>query len=233
MVNSTIHYSRGKYFDMKIGILGKKLGMTQFFTEEGRFIPVTVIEAGPCTVLRTFENKVLLGFGDKKEKKTPKPQLEIYKKINVKPAAFTREVAFDVDDKISAGQNITVDIFKEEDFVDIVGTSKGKGFQGGVKRWGWSGGPSGHGSMHHRRVGSVGASSFPSRVLKGLHLPGKMGNKRKTMQNIKVVKIFKDKNLMLVKGVVPGANNGFLEIKIAKKKPAAERPKEETKKAKA
>ena len=215
---------------MKIGILGKKLGMTQVFTEEGRFIPVTVIEAGPCTVLRIFENKILLGFGYKKEKNMPKPQLEIYKKLNVKSAAFTKEVPFDVDGKISAGQSITVDIFKEEDFVDIAGTSKGKGFQGGVKRWGWRGGPSGHGSMHHRRVGSVGASSFPSRVLKGLHLPGKMGNKRKTTQNIKVVKIFKDKNLMLVKGVVPGANNGFLEIKIAKKKPAVERPKEEAKK---
>ena len=218
---------------MRIGILGKKLGMTQFFTEDGKFVPVTVIEAGPCTVLKTFENKILLGFGYKKEKNTPKPQLEMYKKLNVKPAAFTREVPFDVDDKISAGQNITVDIFKEEDFVDIAGTSKGKGFQGGVKRWGWRGGPSGHGSMHHRRVGSVGASSFPSRVLKGLHLPGKMGNKRKTTQNIKVVKIFKDKNLMLVKGTVPSADNGFLEIKIAKKKPAVERLKEEVKKEKA
>jgi len=203
---------------MKIGLLGKKIGMTQIFTEDGEFVPVTVIEAGPCTVLRILERKVMFGFGDKKEKNTPRPELGFYKKINVKPRAFVKELSFDIDDKLSIGQQITVDIFKEKDFVDISGTSKGKGFQGGVRRWHWRGGPDSHGSMHHRRVGSVGGSSFPSRVWKGQRLPGRMGNERKTVQSIKVVKVYKEKNLLLVRGQVPGANNGYLEIMIAKKK---------------
>ncbi|MBU4312905.1 MAG: 50S ribosomal protein L3 [Candidatus Omnitrophica bacterium] len=211
---------------MKAGILGKKLGMTQIFTEEGEFVPVTVIEAGPCTILKVLKNKVMLGFGVKKEKNTPKPELGFYKKLDVKPSAFVKELAFDVNDKISAGQQLTLDIFKEKDFVDVTGTSIGKGFQGGMKRWGWSGGPDGHGSMHHRRVGSIGGSSYPSRVWKGLHLPGRMGNKKKTTQNLEIVKIVKDKNMLLVKGPVPGADNGYLEIRLAKKKPVV-RGKEE------
>lgn len=205
---------------MKIGLLGKKLGMTQIFTEEGDFVPVTVIEAGPCVVLRVMDGKAMLGFGEKKEKRSSKPESGFYKKVNVKPQALVKEMLFDTGEGLSVGQQITVDIFREKDFVDITGTSKGKGFQGGVKRWGWAGGPSGHGSMHHRRIGSVGGSSYPSRVWKGLHLPGRMGNKRKTVQSLEVIKVFKDKNLMFVKGPVPGANNGYLEIKIAKKKPA-------------
>lgn len=205
---------------MKLGLLGRKLGMTQVFTEEGVFVPVSVIEAGPCTVLKVLENKVMLGFGDRKEKNTPNPETAFYKKINVKPKAFVKEILFDVDDKISVGQEITVDIFKEKDFVDITGTSKGKGFQGGVKRWNWRGGPGGHGSMHHRRIGSIGGSSFPSRIWKGQHFPGRMGNEKKTTQNLEVIKIYKDKNLMLVKGPVPGANNSYLEVRIAKKIPA-------------
>lgn len=205
---------------MKIGILGKKIGMTQIFTEEGVYVPVTVIEAGPCAVLKVLKAKLLLGFGNRKEKNVPKPELGVYKKINVKPKAFVKEMFFDINENMAPGQNITVDVFKEKDFVDITGTSIGKGFQGGVKRWHWSGGPSGHGSMHHRRIGSVGGSSYPSRVWKGLHLPGRMGNKRKTVQNLEIVKVDKDKNLMLVKGPVPGADNGYLEIRIAIKKPA-------------
>ena len=213
---------------MKIGILGKKLGMTQIFTEEGEHVPVAVIEAGPCTVLRVLEDRVMLGFGERKEKSTPKQELGFYKKVNAKPKAFVKEMPFDIKEEISVGQDITVDIFKEKDFVDITGTSKGKGFQGGVKRWNWRGGPGGHGSMHHRRVGSIGGSSFPSKVNKGQRLPGRMGNERKTVQNLEVVKVYKDKHLMLVKGAVPGANNGYLEIRIAKKKPVV-RPKEEAK----
>ena len=214
---------------MKIGILGKKLGMTQIFTAEGYSIPVVVIEAGPCTVLKVLKNRVVLGFVERREKGTPNQELGFYKKINVKPKAFVKEMLFDVENEISVGQDIRVDIFKEKDFVDIAGTSKGKGFQGGVKRWHWRGGPSGHGSMHHRRVGSIGGSSFPSKVNKGQHLPGRMGNKRRTVQNLEVVKVYKDKNLMLVKGAVPGSNNGYLEIRIAKKRLAV-RPKEEAKK---
>ena len=208
---------------MKAGILGKKLGMTQIFTDEGGFVPITVIEAGPCAVLKTGEGKALLGFDRKKEKNTTKPLLAMYKKLNVEPRAFVREIAFDSLEGISAGQEVTVDIFREKDFVDVTGVSKGKGFQGGVKRWHWKGGPGGHGSMHHRRVGSVGASSFPSRVMKGQRLPGRMGNKRNTIQSLEVLKIVKDKNIMLVKGSVPGANNGYLEIRVAKKKEPAKR----------
>lgn len=203
---------------MKAGILGKKIGMTQIFTEEGVFVPVTVIEAGPCVILKVLKDKLMIGFGVKKEKKTLKPEIGFYKKINVKPSAFVKEIPFDVTENISVGQQITVDIFKEKDFVDIAGTTIGKGFQGGVKRWGWAGGPSGHGSMHHRRVGSVGGSSYPSRLWKGLHLPGRMGNNRKTIQNLEIVKVYKDKNMILVKGSVPGSDNGYLEIKFAKKK---------------
>jgi len=203
---------------MKIGLLGKKIGMSQIFKEDGTFVPVTVIEAGPCVILRVLKDKLLLGFSDKREKNTPNPELGLFKKVNSKPKHFVREIPFDTDEKLSEGKDVTVDIFREKDFVDITGTSIGKGFQGGVKRWHWRGGPSGHGSMHHRRVGSVGASSFPSRVIKGLHLPGRMGNKRRTAQSLEVVKIYKDKNLMLVKGPVPGSRNGYLEIRIAMKK---------------
>ncbi len=213
---------------MKIGILGKKIGMTQVFTEKGKFIPVTVIEAGPCVVLNALKDKVMLGFGDRKEKNTPKPELGLYKKLKVGPKAFVKEIPFDVDENITAGREITADIFRERDFVDITGTSIGKGFQGGVKRWHWAGGPDTHGSMHHRRVGSIGGSSYPSRVWKGQRLPGRMGNKRRTVQNLEVFKIYKDRHLMLVKGPVPGADNGYLEIRISKKKLSL-RPKEEKK----
>jgi len=204
---------------MNIGILGKKLGMTQIFTEDGKFIPLTVVEAGPCTVLKVHEHKLTLAFGDRREKNTPNPELAVYKKLNSKPKAYVREMAFDSDEGVSAGSQITVDIFKEKDFVDITGTSKGKGFQGGVKRWGWAGGPDSHGSMHHRRVGSIGGSSYPARVWKGMHMPGRMGNKKNTVQNLEVIKVYKEKNLILIKGPVPGANNGYLEIKSAKKIP--------------
>lgn len=217
---------------MRIGILGKKLGMSQVFTEEGRFVPVTVIEAGPCTVLNVKEGKALLGFGNKKEKNTPRQELGVYKKINASPSAFVKEVKFELDGKAVVGQQVTIDIFKERDFVDITGTSKGKGFQGGVKRWGWAGGPSSHGSMQHRKPGSIGGSSFPSRVWKGQKFAGRMGNEKKTVQNLEVVKVYKEKNLMLVKGAVPGANNDYLEIRTAKKRPepAAIKVKEEVKK---
>ena len=211
---------------MKIGLLGKKLGMTQIFTEDGTFVPVTVIEVGPCTILKVAEGKILLGFGNKKEKNTTKQEMGLYKKVGASPSAFVKEIIFDAKDNVNVGEKITVDIFREKDFVDISGTSKGKGFQGGVKRWGWAGGPKSHGGMHHRRVGSIGGSSYPSRVWKGLHLPGRMGNKRKTVQNLEVMKIYKEKNMMLVKGPIPGADNSYLEINIAKKK-IVSRQKEE------
>ena len=214
---------------MRLGILGKKIGMTQLFTEEGKFIPVTVIEAGPCVVLDVKDKKVLMGYGSKKEKNTSKSEMGLYKKAKTVPKALVKEIYFDIDDNVSVGQEISVDIFQENDFVDIIGRSIGKGFQGGVRRWHWRGGPDGHGSMHHRRVGSIGGSSYPSRIWKGQRFPGRMGNQKKTVQNLKIVKICKDKNLILVKGPVPGSKNGYLEIRIAKKRQAAPRIKKENK----
>ena len=210
---------------MKVGILGKKIGMTQVFSEEGAYVPVTVIEAGPCTVLNVAEKKVMLGFGKKKESRASKPQLGFYKKINQKPSLFVKEIPFEAHDKVNVGQQITVDIFKENDFVDVVGTSIGRGFQGVVKRHHFKGGPGGHGSMFHRAPGAIGSQAggrgCRKDVPKGKRFPGHMGNERKTVQSLKVVKVLKDKNILLVKGCVPGSRNGYLEIKLAKKRKAA------------
>jgi len=205
-----------------IGLLGKKIGMTQIFNEEGAYVPVTVIEAGPCTVLDVSGKRIRLGFGKKKEKNTAKPQLGFYKKIGQKPNAFVRELPFDAKDKVNVGQQLTVDIFKEKDFVDIAGTSIGKGFQGVVKRHNFKGGPGGHGSMFHRAPGGIGSQAggrgCRKDVPRGKRFPGHMGNERKTTQNLQVIKVFKEKNIILVKGCVPGCRNGYLEIKTAKKK---------------
>lgn len=207
---------------MRIGLLGKKIGMTQIFSEEGFLIPVTVIEAGPCTVLNISDKKVRLGFGKKKEKNVPKPQLALYKKLNQAPSSFVKEIAFDSKDKIIVGQQITVDIFKEKDFVDVTGTSIGRGFQGVVKRHHFKGGPGGHGSMFHRAPGGIGSQAggrgCRKDVPRGKRFPGHMGNERITMQNLQVVNVLKEKNLLLLKGAVPGCRNGYLEIKTAKKK---------------
>jgi len=192
--------------DMK-GILGKKLGMTQIFDEAGRLTPVTVIEAGPCPVLqvKTAEkdgySAAQIGFGESKRKR------------------FVREIRLSPDQKSEKGQTVKVDIFKQGGFVDVTGTSIGKGFQGGVKKWHWKGGPKTHGSMQHRKPGSIGASADPSRVFKGQHMPGRMGGYQVTMQNAKVVKVDAENNLLLVRGAVPGPDGGFLIIKQAKKKP--------------
>ena len=205
-----------------VGLLGKKIGMTQIFNGDGNFVPVTVIEAGPCTVLNVSEKKIRLGFKEKKEKNTARPQLGFYKKINQKPSAFVKEISFDAKEKANVGQQITVDIFKEKDFVDITGTSIGRGFQGVVKRHHFKGGPGGHGSMFHRAPGGIGSQAggkgCRKNVQKGKRFPGHMGNERKTMQNLQVVKVLKEKNILLVKGAVPGCRNGYLEIKSAKKK---------------
>jgi len=208
---------------MRIGLLGKKIGMTQIFSEDGAYVPVTVIEAGPCTVLNISENnKVRLGFGLKKEKHTTKPQLGFYKKINQKPNVFVKELSFDAKDNINVGSEITVDIFKEKDFVDVTGTSIGRGFQGVVKRYHFKGGPGGHGSMFHRAPGGIGSQAggrgCRKDVPKGKRFPGHMGNERKTIQSLQIVKVLKEKNLLLVKGAVPGCRNGYLEIKSAKKR---------------
>ncbi len=214
------------------GILGKKIDMTQVFGEDGQIIPVTVIAGGPCSVLqiKTRESDgydaIQLGFEDIKELKLSKPLRGKFKKSKVAPKKFIKEIYVPEPKTYHLGQNIDVAIFAPGDFVDIVGISKGRGFQGGVKRWGWSGGPKSHGSMSHRAPGSIGASAFPSRVFKGHHLPGHMGNQRITVQNLEVIKVDKENNLLVVKGSVPGHKNSYLLIKKSKKKKAKPQKKE-------
>lgn len=207
------------------GILGKKIGMTNIFSESGRFIPVTLIEAGPCSVLNTKTKDfagyqaVALGYGEIKPSKVNNPQKKQFAKWKISPKKVIRELRHDEAlPEVKSGDIINVSIFKTGDFVDITGTNIGKGFQGGMKRWHWRGGESGHGSMFHRRVGSVGASSYPSRVHKGKTMPGHMGSRRNTIQNLKVVSVEEEKNLLVVMGSVPGHEGGLLIIKHAKKK---------------
>ena len=199
-------------------ILGKKIGMTQVFAEDGRRVSITAIEAGPCAILSIKDKSIQLGFDEIKESKVKKPLLGIFKKIGIGPCKFIKEVVRDVSYEYKVGEELKVDLFKAGDFVDVTGISIGKGFQGGMKRWGWHGGPQTHGSTSHRRVGSIGSSTTPGRVWKGHHLPGHMGADRVTIQNIRVIKTDLEKNLLLVQGGVPGYNNGYLIIRKAKKK---------------
>jgi large subunit ribosomal protein L3 len=212
------------------GILGKKIGMTQIYGKSGEFIPVTVIEAGPCVVLQVKSGQkdgyhaVQIGFGNKKEKNTNKPLMGKFKKINSKPMSFVREIYVDSIEGIKPADVLTVDIFTPGEYVDVRGTSIGKGFQGGVKRWNWSRGPMSHGSMSHRAPGSIGVTD-PPRVLKGKTLPGQMGNKRFTVQGLEVVELDKENSLLLLKGAVPGAKNNYLVInKSVKKKKKIDKP---------
>jgi large subunit ribosomal protein L3 len=202
------------------GLLGKKIGMTQIFDTEGNVIPVTAVEVGPCFVLAVKDNpkKVLLGFEAAKESRLNKPQAGFFKKIGVTPLRKLEEVTSTDNKDYTIGQEIKVDFFKPGDFVDVTGTSIGKGFQGGMKRWNWGGGPAAHGSMHHRRVGSIGSSSDPSRVYRGQHMPGHMGMDTKTVQNLRVLAVDVEKNIILVKGAVPGPKNAYLTINKALKK---------------
>lgn len=198
------------------GILGRKIGMTQVFAEDGRLLPVTVIEAGPCRVVQVKEPEkdgyaaTQLGFCEiKKEKNVTKPMLGHFKKASLPPYHFLREIKME---GFKVGDTITVDIFNKGDRLSITGVSKGKGFQGVVKRFHYHGGPASHGSMFHRAPGSIGSSSFPSRVWKGKGLPGHMGNERVTTRNIEVIDVRKGQNLLVVKGAVPGPNGGYLII---------------------
>lgn len=203
-----------------IGLLGKKIGMTQVFSDDGRFLSVTAIEAGPCPVLAVNEKSIQLGFDITDEKRLKKPLAGYFKKISVSPRKFIREVSKEATRDYKVGEELKVDLFKSGDFVDVTGTSIGKGFQGGMKRWHWHGGPMTHGSTSHRRVGSMGSTTTPGRVWKGHHLPGHMGNHRTTTQNLKVVKIDAQNNILLVEGSVPGSKNSYVIIKKAKKKVA-------------
>lgn len=202
-------------------ILGRKVGMTQVWGEGDTLIPVTVIEAGPCVVTQVKTLKrdgytaVQIGFGDIAEKKVNKPLAGHFAKGKVSPKAHLAEIRTGEDDKLKVGDQITVDAFADAKSVHVSGTSKGKGFAGVMKRHGYRGGPGGHGSHFHREPGSVGMASTPSRVLKGLRLPGHMGNENVTVRNLEVVKVDAEQNLLLVKGAVPGAKGGILTIRLA------------------
>ena len=202
------------------GLIGKKLGMTQIFDKNGNVVPVTVVEAGPCVVVEVKNNgaKVCLGYQPAKEKHVRRPQQGFFKKIGVAPLRMLREFTTSGEGEYKVGQEIKVNIFKPGDYVEVSGVSIGKGFQGGMKRWHWGGGPAGHGSMHHRRVGAIGACADPSRTFKGTHMPGQMGAKKVTVQGLHVMDIDVDKNLLLVKGAVPGAKNALVTINRSLKK---------------
>jgi large subunit ribosomal protein L3 len=204
------------------GLIGKKVGITQSFDEQGNVFPVTVIHAGPCTVFQKKTQKkdgyfsLQLGFIEEKGVKKPnQPLLGHSRKAGIPPQRILREFRFNEQAEVKEGDQFFVDIFKVGEKVHITGRSKGKGFAGVVKRWGFHGGKDSHGSMFHRAPGSIGASAFPSRVVKGKKLPGQMGDKRVTIKNLVVVRTDKENNLLVVKGAVPGAKGGYLLIRKA------------------
>ena len=204
-------------------IIGRKIGMTQIFDEKGRVIPVTIIEAGPCVVaqVKSVEtdgyNAIQLGFGDVKESKLNKPEKGHFAKAKLALKKHLREFRVDSLEGVNVGDEIKADTFVAGDKIDVQGTSKGKGFQGVIKRHGQSRGPMGHGSMYHRRPGSMGPTSTPGRVFKGKKLPGHMGVETVTIQNLKVVRVDLDKNAILVKGSIPGNKGSIVKIRSAVK----------------
>lgn len=208
---------------MTTGILGKKLGMTQVFDAEGKMIPVTVIEAGPCTVIqkKTVQTDgyeaIQIGFQAKKAQRVNKPEMGHFRKAGKGAFSVLQEVETP-DPGIEVGAEIKVDIFKEGDFVDVCGQSKGRGFQGVMKRWNFRGGRATHGSMFHRAPGSIGASAYPSRVIKNMKMAGHYGNEKTTTLNLKVIGVQPEKNLLLVRGSVPGSKNGMVFVRHAVKK---------------
>ena len=204
---------------MKKGLIGKKIGMTQIFDGTGKVIPVTAIEVGPCVVaqIKTEEtdgyNSIQLGFGTIKENKVNKPEKGHFTKASIVPTKYLREFRVDSIENIKVGDELKADIFAVGDKIDVQGTSKGKGFQGVIKRHGQSRGPMGHGSMYHRRPGSMGPTSTPGRVFKGKKLPGHMGMQTVTIQKLEIVNVDLDKNVILVKGSVPGNKGAILKIR--------------------
>lgn len=204
--------------------LGKKLGMTQVFNENGNIIPVTVVETSPCTVvqLKTEETDgyvaVKVGYENILERKLNKPEKGLFAKNKIAPKKFLKEFRVDSVENYQVGQDLKIsEMFENGEKIDITGISKGKGFQGVIKRYGHARGKETHGSMYHRRVGSMGACSTPGRVFKGKKLPGHMGNEKVTVQNLELVKIDNDRNIILVKGAVPGPKGAYLVIKGAVK----------------
>lgn len=206
------------------GILGKKLGMTQIFAEDGKVVPVTVVQAGPCFVVqrKTTESDgydaVQLGLVEERPpKKVPQPMQGHFDKAGVVPARRLMEFSVDAEDSAQPGDQVKASVFEKDEYVDVIGTSKGKGFQGVVKRYGFGGGKATHGSMFHRAPGSIGQSAWPSRVFPGVRLPGRMGGKRITVKNLQIVEVNEEENLIYLKGAVPGARNSYVALRQAKK----------------
>jgi large subunit ribosomal protein L3 len=203
----------------KEALIGRKVGMTQIFADDGNQIPVTVVKAGPCTIvsIRTKEthgyDALQLGF-EPVTKNVSKPRAGHFKKANVEPTRVLQEVRLDkVEKPYEVGQALTVELFAPGEIVDVVGVTKGRGFQGGVKRHHWRGGEASHGSMFHRAPGSIGASSDPSRVWPGHKLPGRMGGEQRTTLNVSVVRVLPEQNLILIRGAVPGANGSLVLVR--------------------
>ena len=202
-----------------IGLIGKKIGMTQLFDEKGEGIPVTVIEAGPCTIteVRTMERDgyraVQLGFGAVREKRLTRPVVGQFKKRNLGPVRFLREFRVEDLDGLEVGKSLTVSLFEKGRHVDVQGVTKGRGFQGVVKRYGFVAGHASHGPTHGKQPGSIGSSAYPSRVVKGKRLPGRMGGENFTAKNLEVVGVDAEQNVLLVRGAVPGPANGLVTIR--------------------
>ncbi len=203
-------------------VLGTKIGMTQIFDEVGKAVPVTVIKAGPCIVVqkKTLENDgysaIQVGFGEIKEQDTNKPEKGHFEKGQVKPLRYLREFRVEDSGQYDLGQEIKADVFSSGEWVDVIGNSKGKGFAGGIKRWGFHRGPMAHGSKYHRRPGTLG-SKGPARVFKGRKLPGRLGGETTTVQKLLVVKVDLERNLILIRGAVPGAKKSLVTIKSSVK----------------
>jgi large subunit ribosomal protein L3 len=208
---------------MKLALLGKKLGMTQVYDSENQLVPVTVIQAGPCPVVqvknadRDGYHAIQIGFSAQKESRLTKGKLGHLKKAGVSPVARLREIRLTEAPEQKEGDVLDVTLFTEGEMIDVVGTTKGKGFQGVVKRFRTKGGPASHGSMTHRRVGSIGLCQTPGHVFKNQIMPGHMGSVRRTVQNLRVVKIDTEKNLLLIRGNIPGANGDTVLVRASKK----------------
>lgn len=206
------------------GIIGRKVGMTQVFEDSGKAIPVTVIEAGPCPIVQVKTQErdgykaVQLGFGARKESKCNSPKRGHFAKVDIPPTNVLREFRVEALEGVSVGDTVNASLFSEGELVDVTGTSKGHGFTGVVKRYGFAGGRKSHGGEQDlRRTGSIGASATPSRVFKGKRMPGRYGAKRHTVQNLQVIQADADRNLLVVKGAIPGPPNGLLLIRKAVK----------------
>lgn len=204
---------------MKKGLIGKKVGMTQIFADDGRRIPVTVVEAGPCVVLqkKTVETDgyaaLQVGYQSVETSRLNRPQIGHAKKAAKGGFAYLRELKFDDCEQYSVGDVLTADVFAPGDIIDVTGSSIGKGFQGVIKRWGFKGGRASHGSNFHRAPGSIGCSATPSRVFKNKKMPGQLGNEQVTVQKLTVVRVDSSDNLILIKGAIPGSKNGLVILK--------------------